>query len=233
MRASIRLLRPTLAAWGLAFLARHLVGCSTEAPPADTNAESATEAVVATAAESATPSRDGAAVEPAAFQRASALDKKIVTLSAVGDCTLGAAAGTERAPGSFHRVFDDNGGDLARPFSLVRAELDKDDLTIANLETTLTTADCRTDLPFAFRGRPEFAKMLPLGSVDIVTLANNHTNDCGRHGLAETKASLEAAGVGWFGLGKADRRTIHGIEVVNLGYTGGRLEIEPDVTRDV
>ncbi len=156
-----------------------------------------------------------------------------VTISAVGDCTLGDSAGTERAKGSFHQVFEESGRDLARPFSLVKGELSKDDLTIANLEGTLTTEGCRRDVPFAFRGKPEFAKMLPLGSVEIVNLSNNHTPDCGPRGLAETKKALDDAGVGWFGVGKIEERTINGIQVVTLGYTGGRLEVREQVMKEV
>jgi poly-gamma-glutamate synthesis protein (capsule biosynthesis protein) len=157
----------------------------------------------------------------------------IVTLSAVGDCTLGDPAGSERAPGSFHDVLAKHGGDLAYPFSGVRALLEDDDLTIANLEGTLTTRAPRTDIPFAFRGRPEFAGMLPLGSVELVALANNHMNDCGPRGTDDTIAALDAAKVAYFGLGHVDERTIDGVEVVNLGWTGGRDEILGEVQRSI
>lgn len=228
VRPALRLLRPTLAAWGLALLARHLLGCS-----GDVRANDAPDAEPPALVEPfAVASHAAAVVIPAAFHAATA-ERRVVTLSAVGDCTLGDDVGSERAKGSFHRVVDDSGGDLARPFSLVKAELDKDDLTIANLEGTLTTAGCPDDPKFRFRGRPEFARMLARGGVELVTLANNHSEDCGLRGLEETKASLDAAGVGWFGLGKVDRRTVHGIEIVNLGYTGGRAEIRGRVARDV
>lgn len=157
----------------------------------------------------------------------------MVTLSAVGDCTLGDAAGSELAPGSFHAVFEDHGRDFARPFAGVVSVLSEDDLTIANLETTLGTHPQRTDLPFAFRGRPEFAQMLVKGSVEVVNVANNHSNDCGPKGVKETLESLDAAHVAYFGLGHVDERTIHGIQVVNLGYTGGREEIKDGVVKDV
>lgn len=157
----------------------------------------------------------------------------VVTLSAVGDCTLGDPAGSELAPGSFHDVLAKHGGDLAYPFSGVRALLEGDDLTIANLEGTLTTRAPRTDIPFAFRGKPEFARMLPLGSVELVALANNHMNDCGPRGTDDTIAALEAEKVAYFGLGHVDQRTIDGVEVVNLGWTGGRDEILGEVQKAV
>ncbi len=158
-------------------------------------------------------------------------DDGSLLLSAVGDCTLGDPAGAELAPGSFHRAFAD--GDYQKPFSGVISVLGKDDLTIANLEGTLTTEGHRKDLPFAFRGKTEFAKMLVHGSVDVVSVANNHSNDCGPKGFAETKRSLDAEKVGYFGMGTVDTRTVKGIEVKNLGYLGGRIDVRDEMKRDV
>lgn len=152
-------------------------------------------------------------------------EDEILTLSAVGDCTLGDPIGADKAPEGFHKTHDDNGADMKRPFSGVIEVLDADDLTIANLEGTLTTATQRTDVAFSFRGRPEFASMLVHGSVDLVNLSNNHAMDCGQAGVDDTQKSLDAVNVGYFGLGKADVRTVKGIEVHNLGYTGGDIKV--------
>lgn len=172
-------------------------------------------------------------VEPPAATRVSQPAEEILTVSAIGDCTLGDPVGAERAPGSFHRVHLDAGEDLSRPFSGVIEVLDGDDLTIANLEGALTSAGCRSDVAFAFRGRPEFAAMLTNGSVELVNLANNHSFDCGSSGFVGTKQSLEAAGVGYFGAGSVDVRTVKGIEVVNLGYLGGKIEYRTEMQRAV
>jgi poly-gamma-glutamate synthesis protein (capsule biosynthesis protein) len=227
--SQLRPLRPTLALWILSFLARASLGCTNEAhgeealtlrefPGASTKAEPSDDSPpsVASSAEAKPPA------EP---------EVPSLLLSAVGDCTLGDPAGSELAPGSFHRAFAD--GDYERPFSGVSTVLGRDDLTIANLEGTLTTDTVRRDLPFSFRGKPEFAKMLSLGSVDVVSMANNHANDCGPKGIAETKKSLESVNVGYFGLGTIDTRTVKGIEVKNLGYLGGRLEVKDEMMRAV
>lgn len=171
-----------------------------------------------------------AEVVPAA---APVVQDSTITISAVGDCTLGDPAGSENAPGSFHKRHEDEGSDYARPFSGVMDILGKDDLTIANLEGTLTTAAHRTDTTFAFRGRPDFAQMLVKGSVDAVSLANNHSFDCGNLGLLDTRKSLQTAGVGYFGLGDVDVRTVKGIEVRNLGFTGGRIDVRGEMERAV
>ncbi len=224
--------RVSAALCGLAFGVSQTAGCSTDASVASAATNKPVEAPSASASTTTAPATSvDAPREAASAKQESAA--QIVTLSAVGDCTLGDAAGSELAPGSFHDVFEVNGKDFGRPFSGVVATLSEDDLTIANLETTLGTHPQRTELPFAFRGRPEFAQMLVKGSVELVNVANNHSNDCGPKGVVETLASLDAAKVSYFGLGHVDERTIHGIQVVNLGYTGGRVEIREQVEKDI
>jgi len=121
------------------------------------------------------------------------------------------------------------------PFSSVRKVLAEDDLTIANLEGTLTNHPRWTNPVFSIRGKPAYAKMLVHGSVELVNIDNNHSHDYGVEGHEETKASLSAVGVGYFGRGKVARRTVKGIEVINLGYLGGpkgtRAKVVADVTR--
>jgi hypothetical protein len=226
--SKLRPLRAPVAFWVTAALARWLLGCSTEArgeePPALREFPGGRPASARVEEEART--------EPKGpEQSASSKAGPSLLLSAVGDCTLGDPAGTERAPGSFHRAFED--GDYAKPFSGVQSVLGEDDLTIANLEGTLTTQGCRRDVPFAFRGKPEFAKMLAQGSVDVVSMANNHSADCGPRGVTQTRASLTAENIGFFGLGVVDTRTVNGIEVKNLGYLGGRLEVRDQVKKEV
>jgi poly-gamma-glutamate capsule biosynthesis protein CapA/YwtB (metallophosphatase superfamily) len=149
---------------------------------------------------------------------------RTLVVSAVGDCTLGGdddGTVAHRAT-PFDLAFADHGGDDGWFFSGTREILAADDLTIANLEGVLT--DLRAPVSegkFHFRGRPAYARMLAAGSVEVVNLANNHSFDFGDKGYRDTLAALEAAGVGAAGNGRADRRTVRGVEIVNLGFTGG------------
>ncbi|AKT36879.1 CapA family protein [Chondromyces crocatus] len=156
-------------------------------------------------------------------------------ISAVGDCTIGTDLKSRWGVGSFHVEMQERGGDLAYPFSGVVGLLSQDDLTIANLETTLTTHEPREpSAGLQFRGDPAWARMLVLGSVEAVSVANNHAYDLGRVGFEDTVRAVQAQGVGVFGFGLVDRRTIKGIEVVNLGYTGGEpSSIMKDMVRSV
>lgn len=157
-----------------------------------------------------------------------------VLVSFVGDCTLGSDYRSRHAEGSFHKAMDALGNDFSLPMAGVQDVLGTDDLTVANLETTLTKkARPASEGTFVFTGKPEYAQILKLGSVDVVTLANNHTYDFGSEGVEETTQSLDAAGIAWFGAQKADIRSIRGLEIVNLGYVGGLDKVATRVRRDV
>lgn len=164
---------------------------------------------------------------------AGAAEQRRITISAVGDCTLGSDYRVAGAEGSFHLAMERAGDDFSAPFARVVGVLGGDDLTIANLETPLSRARPAVDHPFVFNGKPEYAKILALGSVELVNLANNHTGDFGAEGAKQTVEAVEKAGVGAFGNGRADVRTVKGIEVVNLGYLGGGRGTEGRVVKDV
>jgi poly-gamma-glutamate synthesis protein (capsule biosynthesis protein) len=142
-------------------------------------------------------------------------------LSAVGDCTLGSELQVRLSPGSFHAEMEARGNDYKYPFAGVLEVLSKDDLTIANLETTLSTREPVSKGRYVFRGEPEWAQILIEGSVELVNVANNHSYDLGSAGFDETLRALAAHGIGASGFGRVDRRTVKGIEVVSLGFTGG------------
>lgn len=156
-----------------------------------------------------------------------------LTLSAVGDCTLGSDYRVIGAEGTFDKAIAEAGDDLSGPFAGVLSVLGQDDLTIANLEGPLSRSKPAVAHTFVFNGKPEYAGVLAKGSVELVNLANNHAGDFGPDGMKQTIASVEKAGVGSFGNGRADVRTVKGIEVVNIGYLGGGKGTKERVVKDV
>lgn len=158
--------------------------------------------------------------------------KTAITISAIGDCILGA---DPRFPkkGSFYEIYDQNGPDYF--FQNVRPIFEADDLTIANLEGTLTTASQTPDKSFQaaaffFRGDPLYAKILTAGGVEAVNLANNHSMDYLDEGYDETLRSLKKEGVIPFGNGYAQVVSLKGIEIGLVGYTPlGPLEEGVDI----
>ncbi len=119
-----------------------------------------------------------------------------VTISCVGDCTLGTDINLS-ANTSFNAYQATYGNSYF--FDNVRAILSQDDATFANFEGTLTTLDesYRKDKPYAFKADPSYADILTDGSIEVVTLGNNHTYDYGDQSTQDTKDALDAAGVLW------------------------------------
>ena len=119
-----------------------------------------------------------------------------VTISCAGDCTLG----TDAAFGgiTFPVEVKNQNNDYGWVFRNVKPIFEKDDLTIVNFEGTLTTRGVRQDKTFAFKGDPAYTAVLTEGSVEAVTLANNHSMDYGMESLEDTRRYIEEAGVVWF-----------------------------------
>ena len=84
--------------------------------------------------------------------------------------------------------------DWQAAFSAVRPWLDEADLTFANLESPLTTAQ-HVSSGYDLRATPAAVAALHVAGFDVVSLANNHALDAGEAGLAETIATLDAAGI--------------------------------------
>lgn len=104
--------------------------------------------------------------------------------------------------------------------------LQKADLRIINLETTLTKSDKKVPKVFNYKSDPENVAALPVAGIDIVTLANNHIKDFDTQGLLETIKTLKNAKIAYVGAGKneAEARkafiiTKNGIKIGIIGAT--------------
>jgi poly-gamma-glutamate synthesis protein (capsule biosynthesis protein) len=140
-----------------------------------------------------------------------------ITISAAGDCTLGALA-CSGYEGSFHEAARKYGDEYF--FRNVKDIFENDDVTIVNLETTLTHAEIKAVKKFNFRGLPEYSRILQKGGIEAVNIANNHTHDYRAEGYQETLAALQEAQIGWFGNGRPYLADIKGVRVGCLGYEG-------------
>lgn len=138
-----------------------------------------------------------------------------ITISAAGDCTLGTDENFDPST-SFTTKYEEV-GDPGYFFANVRDIFAADDLTIVNLEGTLTTGGERADKTFAFRGDPAYTQILASGSVEAVNLANNHSKDYGAQSYEDTISHVEAAGIRTFGY---DRTALLEIKGVKVGLAG-------------
>ena len=114
------------------------------------------------------------------------------TISMIGDCTLASSQHHKGIAESFENTI---AGDYSWPFSGTVQYFENDDLTMANLECILSDSDLYGSSTFFFRAPAEYTEILKKGSVELVTVANNHTFDCGQQGLDDTVSALDAAGI--------------------------------------
>ena len=115
-----------------------------------------------------------------------------ITMSFVGDCTLGSNQ-KHSYKNSFHEYFDKKGPDYF--LKDVRSIFEQDDMTVINLEGSLTTSTDIQDREWNHKGDPEYVQVLTGSSVEVAGLANNHRLDYGVSGFEETKDTLDAAGI--------------------------------------
>jgi poly-gamma-glutamate capsule biosynthesis protein CapA/YwtB (metallophosphatase superfamily) len=118
----------------------------------------------------------------------------------------------------------------------MRRRLAAADLTVGNLESTLSTAGPPTQGGDSFAADPAVRAGLRDAGFDAIGLANNHLGDFGDAALVETVQRLRAAGFETFGAGASPtraRRPVvlerHGVRFGFLGFNaiGETPEVAP------
>lgn len=117
-----------------------------------------------------------------------------ITISAAGDVTMGGYRG-QGYEWSFQQMWEQQ-NDPAYFFENVEPIFSADDLTIVNLEGPLTTAEVfRESQTYCISGDPAYVEALTAGSVEAVSMANNHLMDYYEAGRDDTVAAVEDAGI--------------------------------------
>ena len=137
-----------------------------------------------------------------------------LTLSVVGDCTLGTDENFDYDT-SLNTYYENYGADYF--LANVKSIFSADDLTIANFEGTLTESTEREDKQFAFKAPASYANILTAGSVEAVNTANNHSHDYGEQSFDDTLKALDAAGIIHFGYDETAVTEVKGIKVGLVG----------------
>lgn len=137
-----------------------------------------------------------------------------ITISAAGDCTLGTDEYFDPST-SLNAYYDSNGPEYF--LQNVKSIFDADDLTIVNMEGTLTEETARQDKTYAFKGPAEYAQILTSGGVEAANLANNHSHDYGDKSYTDTIETIEAAGIVSFGYDRTAVMDVNGIKVGLVG----------------
>ena len=116
---------------------------------------------------------------------------EVTTLTVVGDVMLGRRVG-ERAAAE---------GDPAYALRPMQRRLAAADLTVGNLESTLSQDGSPTQGGDSFAADPAVRAGLRDAGFDALGLANNHVGDFGERALVQTVRRLRSAGLGPFGAG--------------------------------
>lgn len=135
-------------------------------------------------------------------------------LTFTGDCILGTDENFAWDT-SFNAYYESYGGEYF--LANVRDIFAEDDLTIINMEGTLTEETARAEKQFAFKGDPEFVDVLTSASVEAANMANNHSHDYGEQSYLDTVNLLESNGIRTFGY---DETVIIPVKGVNVGMFG-------------
>ena len=155
-----------------------------------------------------------------------------VLISFAGDCTIGTDESFSYV-NSFPYRFEKVGGDYSYFFKGVRSVFQNDDLTLVNLETTLTTAKKKAKKTFRFKGEPSYVNILTEGGVEMVNISNNHIYDYLEQGFQETLEVLSRADVDYSGEGQIAYYEAKGITIASIGYSWWSTGIKDGLAEDI
>ncbi|MBQ6803567.1 MAG: CapA family protein [Clostridia bacterium] len=166
---------------------------------------------------------------------ASAAAAETLTLSFIGDCSIGEKVESVGKAGSYTATVDEKGFDW--PFSLVREYLEKDDFTFANNEVIFTSRKNHADKKTNLKAAAPYAQVYLHSGVDAVNTANNHAMDFFAEGYADTLAALDSCGIPHFGTlypgtkRAQDRLGVYEVKGIKIGAVGFSYPQDSDVKK--
>ncbi|KAF6581210.1 CapA family protein [Paenibacillus sp. EKM212P] len=162
------------------------------------------------------PSADKGGTEDVKKSKTDDADSPTVTLHFVGDVQFS---------GKVEQRLEQNGFDF--PYQYLGNLFHKDDLTMANLETPVTTNGVGAlNKTYVYKSSPKALTALAAAGIDAVNLANNHILDQGTGGLLDTLKYLDEKGIAHAGAGRNAKEAYaphyferKGIKIALLGAT--------------
>lgn len=189
--------------WGIVSLAGELLGNSSGTEKRNEQQTENVESAAETQAETQTETHTVKKIEPTE-----------ITMSFTGDCILGTDEYFAWDTG-FNAYYELYGPEYF--MQNVKHVFEADDLTVINMEGTLTEETTRLDKQFAFKGDPEFVNILTSASVEAANVANNHSHDYGEQSFLDTVNTLEQNNIKTFGYDDTAMINIRGVNVGLLG----------------
>lgn len=137
---------------------------------------------------------------------------EVTTMTVVGDVMLG------------RRVARTSGDDPIRALRPTAKRLASAEITLGNLESTLSDDGSPTQGGDSFHADPDIIDGLELAGFDLVVLANNHVGDYGQRALRQTLSELRNADLPYVGAGRdldeARRPVVVERDGVTVGFVG-------------
>ncbi len=153
-------------------------------------------------------------IEAGFSQECSLPEEVSITISAAGDCSLGNHHEQDYYY-SFNQAYD-KAEDEGYFFENVKDIFEADDMTIVNLEGVFTESDVlQPDRTYNIKGDPSYVGILTAGSVEAVSMGNNHRLDYGVSGSDDTVEALEGEGIVY---AYDDIVGIYEVKGIKIGY---------------
>jgi poly-gamma-glutamate synthesis protein (capsule biosynthesis protein) len=114
-------------------------------------------------------------------------------------------------------------GDPAMPFRKVAPLLAASDITFVNLESPFSDEGPYHEGGLIFHAAPNMVAGLSLAGVGIASTANNHSRDCGAHGVDFTLSWLRANGIEPLGSAESESQVHSGVILIRHGIRFGFL----------
>lgn len=143
---------------------------------------------------------------------------KQIVVTFAGDCVIGCTPLQRNSDSGFEAVVKKEG--YKYPLARMARLFSGDDLTVVNLESVFYNSEAnRAKKTYNFRAPTGFVKVLTLGSVEAVSIANNHIYDYGIRGQQVTVNTLNNAHINWFGTTENTRKTyVYQKNGVKIGF---------------
>ncbi len=113
--------------------------------------------------------------------------------------------------------------DPALPFRKIAPLMSAADIAFVNLESPFSDRGPYHEGGLIFHAPPEAIAGLTLAGVAIVSTANNHSRDCGPHGVEFTVSWLRSHGIAPLGSSESEAVTHEGVVLVRHGIRFGFL----------
>lgn len=127
--------------------------------------------------------------------------------------------------------------DPALPFRKIAPLLAGSDIAFVNLESPFSDQGRYHNGGLIFHAAPETVAGLELAHIAIASTANNHSRDCGPHGVEFTVAWLRKHGIEALGSSESAKRTHEGIVLerngVRFGFLGYTYDQQNGNWRDI